>query len=101
MSGNFTPISVSILGRDYQFTCAPEEQQALKAAAALLDERMREIKKSGNLMALERVAVMTALNLADELLKLKSRDQQRTEQVDNRLRRLADQVDSALSSRLD
>jgi len=101
MSGNVTAISVSILGRDYQFTCEPEEQEALKSAAALLDERMREIKKSGNLMALERVAVMTALNLADELLKLRTRDRKRSEQVDHRIRHLADQIDGALGTHID
>lgn len=102
MSSQSAPISVSILDRDYQFTCQPEEREALKAAAALLDERMREIKKqSGNLMALERIAVMTALNLADELLKLQSLDQARREQVDRRIRYLADELEGALVAAMD
>jgi cell division protein ZapA len=101
MSSQATPISVTILDREYQFTCQPEEREALVSAAAFLDERMRDIKQSGNLMALERIAVMTALNLADELLKQQSRDQQRSEQVDQRIRRLAEQLDGALDSVID
>jgi len=94
-------ISVSILDRDYQFTCPDDERDALKAAALYLDEKLRETKAAGNLMALERIAVMTALNLSDELLKLRSKDQRRQEQVDQRIRILADELDDALNAGLD
>ena len=57
-----------ILDREYQFMCAPEERAALREAAELLDARMRDIKAQGNLMALERIAVMAALNISFELL---------------------------------
>lgn len=94
-------ISVSILDRDYQFNCPVEEREALRAAALYLDEKMREVKSTGNLMALERVAVTTALNMADELLKLRKRDEKRKEQVDRRIQQLADELDSALDVGLD
>jgi cell division protein ZapA len=90
------PISVAILDRDYQFACQPGERKALKAAAVYLDERMRSIKDSGTLMALERIAVMTALNLSDELLKLQKNEKHRQENVDSRIRMLADELDEAL-----
>lgn len=94
-------LSVSILDRDYQFTCPPDEREALKAAALFLDERMREVKSAGNLMSLERIAVMTALNLSDELLKLRSNDQRRKEQVDQRIQMLANELDNALAAAMD
>lgn len=90
------PISVAILDREYQFACQPEERKALKEAAIYLDERMRSIKGAGRLMALERIAVMTALNLSDELLKLQKNEKHRRETVDNRIRMLADELDDAL-----
>ena len=94
-------ISVSILDREYKFTCPDDEREALKAAALYLDEKMRDVKSSGNVVALERVAVMTALNIADELLKMRSHNQRRQEQVDNRIRSLADELDNALNVGLD
>ena len=94
------PISVAILEHDYQFTCLPEERTALKEAAAFLDERMREVKGTGRLMALERVAVMTALNLSDELLKLQKNEKHRQDKVDSRIRLLADELDNALDGHL-
>ena len=101
MSGSSDLISVSILDREYQFTCPDDEREALKSAALYLDGKMREVKASGNLMALERIAVMTALNLSDELLKLRSVDEQRQQQIDSRIRMLADELDDALNDSLD
>lgn len=94
------PISVSILDRDYQFACEPGERKALKEAAAFLDERMRSIKGAGRLMALERIAVMTALNLSDELLKLQKNEKYRQDNVDNRIRMLVNELDDALDDQL-
>jgi cell division protein ZapA len=90
------PISVDILDRQYQFACSPEEATALKEAAVYLDERMRSIKGAGRLMALERIAVMTALNLSDELLRLQKHEKHRKDNLDSRIRMLADELDDAL-----
>ncbi len=61
-----TTLDIRIQGREYRVACAPEEVESLQAAAELLDARMSEIalatKSTG-----ERLAVMTALNLAHEL----------------------------------
>ena len=94
------PISVAILDRQYQFACQPDERKALKEAAIFLDERMRAVQGTGRLMALERVAVMTALNLSDELLKLQKNEQHRQDKVDSRIRMLADELDDALDDHL-
>ena len=95
------PISVTILDREYQFTCAPEERAALREAAELLDARMRDIKAQGNLLALERIAVMAALNMSDEIIKLRQEGVTRSETVDHRIRMLADRLDDALAEAID
>ncbi|MFT5141343.1 MAG: cell division protein ZapA [Lysobacterales bacterium] len=94
-------ITVSILDHDYQFSCPEDEREALRVAALYLDEKMREVKSSGSLMALERVAVMTALNISDELLKMRSTDKLRQKQVDHKIRMLADELDNALGAGID
>ena len=93
---NSETISVVILDQEYQFACRADERKALKEAALFLDERMRSIKGAGRLMALERIAVMTALNLSDELLKLQNNEKYRQENVDSRIRLLANELDDAL-----
>jgi cell division protein ZapA len=94
------PISVAILDREYQFACQPDERKALKEAAIYLDERMRAIRGAGRLMALERIAVMTALNLSDELLKLQKNERHRQDNVDSRIRLLANELEDALEDQL-
>lgn len=62
-------VIVRILDREYQVACPPEERNALQDAAKQLDQRMRDIRASGHVIGLERIAVMAALNLSHELLQ--------------------------------
>ena len=61
-------VTVSIMDKDYQVSCAPDEVGALRQSAQYLDEKMREIKSSSNVFGLDRLAVMAALNIANDLL---------------------------------
>ncbi|MEE7548103.1 cell division protein ZapA [Xanthomonas sp. Kuri4-1] len=70
MSGN-EPVSVRILDREYTVGVTPEERDSLTAAARLLDLKMREIRGSNRMAAVDRVAVLAALNLAHELQQLR------------------------------
>lgn len=60
-------VLVHLLDKEYRVACAPEERDHLIRAARFLDDRMREVREA-NVIGLERIAVMTALNLAHELL---------------------------------
>ncbi len=85
---------VTILGKEYQVACPAEEQQALLRAAQDLDERMKVIKNSGNIIGLERIAVMAALNLSHELLSIKSKSD--ADANDNDVQRLISKLDQTL-----
>ena len=63
------PVNVRVLDREFTVGCEPGEQDKLMAAAQFLDARMREVRGSNRSAALDRVAVLTALNLAAELLQ--------------------------------
>lgn len=67
-------VTVRIMGREYTVVCPPEEHEALVASADFLNERMTAIRKRGKALGAERIAVMTALNLARELLELQGSD---------------------------
>ena len=74
MSHPSEPVSVRILDREYTVGVTAEERDSLNAAARLLDARMREIRGGNRMAALDRVAVLAALNLAHELQQI--RDEQ-------------------------
>jgi cell division protein ZapA len=98
MSNQPEPVSVTILDKKYQFACEPDQRNDLIEAARILDERMNEIKDTGRLMSLERIALQAALNFSAEIVKLNANENYRQENIDSRIRLLADQIDDALKS---
>ena len=86
-------LKVKILEKDYLVACPPEKQNALESAAGHLDDKMREIRSSGKVLGIERIAVMAALNIAYELLE-SSRDKEGDQEV---LLSLEEKLDQALS----
>ena len=62
-------LDIQILGRDYKVACKEHERAELLAAVGFLDKRMREIRDGGKISGADRIAVMAALNLANELLR--------------------------------
>ncbi|WP_374249057.1 cell division protein ZapA [Thermomonas sp.] len=63
------PVTVRILDREYTVGVGDAERDSLTAAARMLDTRMREVRGGNKLVAPDRLAVLTALNLAHELLQ--------------------------------
>ena len=96
MSNSPEPVSVIILDKKYQFACDPDQRNDLVEAARYLDETMCEIKDTGRLMSLERIALQAALNFSAELMKLRATENYRQVNIDNRIKKLADQIDDAL-----
>ncbi|MGO1542274.1 MAG: cell division protein ZapA [Luteimonas sp.] len=74
MSSENDPVSVRILDREYTVGVGADGREALMAAARLLDGKMREIRGANRMAAVDRVAVLAALNLAHELQQLRERD---------------------------
>lgn len=61
-------LKIKILDKEYQVACKPEDRAALEQSAELLNEKMQEVRRGGAIIGLDRIAVMTALNLAYELI---------------------------------
>ena len=71
MADGAKTIEISLLGRSYKIACEDGEREALLEAAAYLDGKMAEIKKTGKVSGTDRIAVMAALNIAHEFLTMK------------------------------
>ena len=96
MSDMFAHVTIRILEKEYNVACPAEEKAALVASAELLNAKMREIRDSGKVVGLDRVAVMAALNLANELLKAQGQDEELKNIVALRIRAMREQLDTAL-----
>jgi len=98
MSQEPTPVSVRILDKEYRVSCGPEEKDGLLESARMLDQRMREIRQAGRVIGIDRIAVMAALNISYELIRLQHTKVHGQEDLDQRLRNLQDRLGDALAT---
>lgn len=98
MTATPTPISVSILDREFLIGCSEEERPGLIAAASYLDGKMREIRNSARAAGMDRIAVMAALNITHEFMQLTQRDQSDAGVLAQHLQALRAKLDATLSA---
>ncbi|GAB2788032.1 cell division protein ZapA [Halomonas shantousis] len=84
---------ISLLGRSYVIACPPEEQAQLNRAARYLDRAMNGIHARSKVLGAEKIAIMAALNIANELLQ--AQDEKRTSEA--KLEKLAARLEKALA----
>lgn len=96
MSDTFAHVTIRILEKEYHVACPAAEKPSLMASAELLNSKMREIRDSGKVVGLDRVAVMAALNLANELIRAQGQDEELKNIVGVRIRAMREHLDSAL-----
>jgi len=89
-------VSIKILDREYRIACPEEEQKALLESADHLDKRMREIRDSGRVVGLDRISVMAALNIANDLLACQRKDRDVDDKFGKRISALRSKLDAAL-----
>jgi len=97
MSREAPGMDVTILGRQFRVACTEDEQQELLKAVSYLDGKMREIRDSGKVIGLERIAIMAALNMAHELMSVRV-DGVDLGEVRRRMSEMRTMIDDVLSA---
>lgn len=92
----FSEVSLDIAGRNYKLKTPQHQQQGLQEAAALLNEKIAELKSKSRTLSAEQAAVLAALNLSYELLTERELLAQDRQQIAARLAQLQQQVESSL-----
>jgi cell division protein ZapA len=98
MSDESTRVTVRLLDKEYQVACPEEERAALLESAEMLNKRMREIRDTGKLVGMDRIAVMAALNLSHEMLQDRTNTGQADERLLGRIRVLNDALAGAMGA---
>ena len=97
MSGSGAePVSIHILDKEYLIACPPQEREDLQRAATLLTSRLKEIRENGKVIGTDRLLMMAALNLANDLAKLQAREAKVTGEYGSRVRQMRERVERAL-----
>jgi cell division protein ZapA len=98
MTEMYAHVSVKILEKEYQISCPADERKALVDSAEMLNAKMREIRDSGKVVGLDRIAVMAALNMANELITLKDKGDNIETNAKGKVIAMRERVESALQS---
>lgn len=98
MSSASEPVSVHILDREYTVGVEAGERASLMAAAKMLDLKMREVRGGNRMAAVDRVAVLAALNLAHELQQLRDENARQAVALQQTLADLNRRLDRAIDS---
>jgi cell division protein ZapA len=89
-------VSVRIMEKEFMVACPHEERSALLDSAEFLNARMREIRDSGKVVGIDRIAIMAALNLVNELLQARQREAELESELAGRVRTLRERVETTL-----
>ena len=98
MSDSADAVSIRVLDREYTVGVSAEERDGLLAAARLLDARMRELRGNNRMVALDRIAVLAALNLAHEVQQLRQERESQQRELAGTLEALNRRLDGLLGT---
>ena len=91
-------VTVRLLDKEYQIACPEDEREALLESADLLNRKMKEIRDSGKVVGVDRIAVIAALNITHDMLQGKTSTLQADERLLGRIRIINDALAGALGA---
>jgi cell division protein ZapA len=92
--------TIEILGKLYPVRCLEMEVKALQQAANYLNQKMSEVQESGKAINLERIAIITALNITHEFLQVDQQKNSFTHKINQRISQIQDKIDRMVSQSL-
>lgn len=97
MTDKIVTTNIEILGKLYPVRCSETEVDSLQKAAKLLNQKMSEVQELGKAINLERIAIITALNMANQLLQADNQKSSLMQKINQRLLQIQNKVDTALN----
>ncbi len=91
-------VHVKILEKEFQLGCSPEERGDLLDSVELLNNKMREIRDSGKVTGIDKIAILAALNLANELIQSQGKGEALEVDAKKQIQAMREQVETALQS---
>ena len=89
-------VRVSIFGHEYTVK-APANPEYIKEVAEYVSKRMKEVEKGlASDQSISRIAILTAMNIADELFSKKASSTIDTVDIEDRIQSLVEYIDESL-----
>jgi len=97
MNDTVKPVKIVIMDKEFLVACPEEEQAALIRSADYLNDKMKDMQRSGKVIGMDRITIMAALNMAHELLKQGDSDTDLDQSFGNRLFTLQEKIDATMN----
>ena len=92
------PVTVKILNQNYDIFCQENEKDDLYKSAELLNDKMMKTKAEGKTIGLDRIAVISALNFANDSLNHKDITNTLNFSIRERILKLHQKIDVVLEN---
>ena len=92
------PVTVKILNQNYDIFCQENEKDDLYKSAELLNDKMMKTKAEGKTIGLDRIAVISALNFANDSLNHKDITNTLNFSIKERISKLHQKIDVVLEN---
>ena len=95
-NSNHVPLTIKLLNKEYNLSCPEASKKDLQESAAYLSDQMQGL--GSKVKGIEQIAVMTALNMAHEILTEKKTHFLFTESLHKRISSLESNIDIVLGA---
>lgn len=96
MNDKIISTSIELLGKIYPIRCLESELAGLQAAATYLNQQMQDVQNSGKVINLERIAIISALNIAHQFLQFDQQKSHLVMSINKKIGQMQERLDSAL-----
>lgn len=96
MNEKIISTSIELLGKIYPIRCLESEIPGLQQAAAYLNQQMQDVQNSGKVINLERIAIISALNIAHQFLQFDQQKNSLMTTINKKIGQMQDRLDQAL-----
>ena len=90
-------ISITSMGRGLNIGSPPEQKATLLQAVDMLNQKIDAIKQGGRIIETDKIAIMAALNVVHDLLKMSMKDDLAIGEFERKITDMAAVCDKALA----
>jgi len=90
------PVTIKILEKEYKISCPQGEHESLLVSAKNVNDNMEKVRESGKALSADRVAVMAAINIAHDYVKISEKTN-----IDESFVRRIDSMQNSIDAILD
>lgn len=92
-------VAIAIMDRTYQIKCSPDEAAQLRESANYLNAEMRKMNQLSQSYNTERLAVVAALNITNELMLLKNQKNTHIDVMHEQIKSLQHRIQKFLETK--